>query len=66
MRPEQAFPGKRVVKIKGHGKGRTGLITETNLLGAGRIFILWDDTLLSEWVNPAEFDHEHTTKSVTS
>lgn len=58
MRPEQGFAGRtRVVKAKGHGKGRRGLIMETNLL-SGTWMVLFDDTMLVDRANPYEFEYE--------
>ncbi|OHA26929.1 MAG: hypothetical protein A3C06_02290 [Candidatus Taylorbacteria bacterium RIFCSPHIGHO2_02_FULL_46_13] len=56
MRVELGFARKtRVVKVKGHGKGRTGLVTEVNHM-SGTWRILWDDTKLNELANPHEFE----------
>ena len=58
MRPEQGFAHKtRVVKAKGHGKGRKGIVVEVAIF-SGTWRVLWDDTLLAEIVNPHEFDSE--------
>ena len=62
MRPEQGFAGKtKVVKTKGHGKGRKGLVKEVDFQ-AGVWLVLYDDTMLAERVNPHEFDYEARSK----
>lgn len=58
MRPEQGFAGKtRVQKVKGHGKGRRGLVTEVDLM-ASTWLVCMDDTKLTERSNPYEFEPE--------
>ena len=58
MEPERAFAGKtRVIKIKGYGKGRRGIVKEVDLV-AGRWLVQYSDTLLVENVNPYEFDYD--------
>ena len=58
MRPEQGFANRtRVIKMKGHGKGRRGLIKEVHLQ-SGTWEVLFDDTLLADTVNPYEFERE--------
>ena len=54
MYPYAAFPGRRVKKEKGHGKGRRGTVIEVNLC-AGVMLIEFDDTRLRHWVNPHEY-----------
>jgi|GEM_PF-3709150 len=54
MIPQQAFPGGRVEKEKGHGKGRKGTIVETYPL-SGTMLVEFDDTHLREVANPYEF-----------
>ncbi len=58
MRPELGFAGtKRVVKVKGHGKGRRGRIVETDM-PSGTWMVLFEDTRLIERANPYEFEYE--------
>ena len=57
MEPYRGFVGRRVIKVRGGGRGRRGLIVEVNLL-PGTWWVLFDVTKLAEVVNPYEFEHE--------
>ncbi len=57
MEPHRGFVGRRVIKIRGGGRNRRGLIVEVNLL-PGTWRVLFDVTKLAEVVNPYEFEHE--------
>ncbi len=57
MRPELGFEKTRVVKTKGYGKGRRGLIIEVDLL-SGTWLVLFDDTKTTERAYPYEYENE--------
>ena len=58
MLPQQGFGNKtRVIKTKGYGKGRRGLVKEVDFM-AGIWIVVFDDTLLAEKANPYEYEPE--------
>jgi len=58
MLPQQGFGNKtRVIKTKGNGKGRRGLVKEVDFM-AGIWIVVFDDTLLAEKANPYEYEPE--------
>ncbi len=54
MMPQQAFPGRKVEKIKGNGKGKRGTIVEAYPL-SGTMLVEFDGTKVRDIANPYEY-----------